>query len=158
MANKLYSIRMRAAIGDRHISGAERIADAAAVDGIVHDLVLRAMGRTPVPEQVFVNVEYLGDQELRTLPALDVMTLDAPDVKTGRSAAVCVLQEAGVSRSAAEAALHHLTRGPAMRGAMIMDAQSGERLEPDPQKGVRASRFDWSDEARAEIRRRLRWG
>ena len=155
MASKLYSIRMRAATGDRHISGAERIAEAATVDQIVRELVMRAMGRTPAPEQIFVNVEYLGDQGLRTLPALDVITLDAPDVKTGRSAAVCVLQEAGVSRRAAEAALHHLTRGATMRGAIVMDAQSGERLEPDQQKGVRASRFDWSEEARAEIQRRL---
>ena len=34
-----------------------------------------------------------------------------------------------------------------MRGAMIMDAVTGERLEPDRERGIRASHFDWSDEA-----------
>ena len=34
-----------------------------------------------------------------------------------------------------------------MRGAMIMDALTGERLEPDHERGVRASRFDWSEKA-----------
>jgi 6-carboxyhexanoate--CoA ligase len=38
---------------------------------------------------------------------------------------------------------------------MIMDAQSGERLEPDRERGVRASRFDWSDNAGHEISHRL---
>jgi 6-carboxyhexanoate--CoA ligase len=39
-----------------------------------------------------------------------------------------------------------------MRGAMIMDAQTGERLEPDPERGVRVSRFDWSDETKEKMR------
>jgi 6-carboxyhexanoate--CoA ligase len=30
---------------------------------------------------------------------------------------------------------------------MIMDSRSGERLEPDRERGVRASRFDWTEEA-----------
>jgi 6-carboxyhexanoate--CoA ligase len=37
--------------------------------------------------------------------------------------------------------------GSTMRGAMIMDARNGERLEPDQERGVRASRFDWTDDA-----------
>jgi 6-carboxyhexanoate--CoA ligase len=31
---------------------------------------------------------------------------------------------------------------------MIMDAETGERLEPDQERGVRASRFDWTEDAR----------
>jgi len=34
-----------------------------------------------------------------------------------------------------------------MRGAVIMDAATGDRLEPDRERGIRVSRFDWSDEA-----------
>jgi 6-carboxyhexanoate--CoA ligase len=43
-----------------------------------------------------------------------------------------------------------------MRGAVIMDARSGERLEPDQERGVRASRFDWSEEALKDIERDLK--
>jgi 6-carboxyhexanoate--CoA ligase len=42
-----------------------------------------------------------------------------------------------------------------MRGAIIMDAQSGERLEPDQERGIRASRFDWSEDASERIKRNL---
>ncbi len=36
-----------------------------------------------------------------------------------------------------------------------MDARSGERLEPDQERGVRVSHFDWSDGALAQIKRAL---
>ncbi len=42
-----------------------------------------------------------------------------------------------------------------MRGAMIMDARTGERLEPDRSRGIRVSRFDWSDEALRSITEEL---
>jgi len=38
-----------------------------------------------------------------------------------------------------------------MRGAMIMDAATGARLERDPERGIRVSRFDWSESASQEI-------
>jgi 6-carboxyhexanoate--CoA ligase len=38
---------------------------------------------------------------------------------------------------------------------MLMDAVTGERLEPDRERGVRVSRFDWSSEARDAIDRAL---
>lgn len=42
-----------------------------------------------------------------------------------------------------------------MRGAMIMDRRTGERLEEDHDRGIRASRFDWSEEASADMDRAL---
>ena len=42
-----------------------------------------------------------------------------------------------------------------MRGAMLIDSASGERLEPDRARGVRVSRFDWSDTAAEAIDRAL---
>jgi 6-carboxyhexanoate--CoA ligase len=37
--------------------------------------------------------------------------------------------------------------GANMRGAMIMDAVTGVRLEADQERGIRASRYDWTDAA-----------
>jgi 6-carboxyhexanoate--CoA ligase len=37
-----------------------------------------------------------------------------------------------------------------MRGAMVIDARSGARLEHDHARGIRATRFDWSDRAVAD--------
>ena len=148
----LYSIRMRASAKERHISGAEKIVSPGNIDAIVHELIARALNKGSVPDQIVVNVENLGNIPLRTLTSLDVVTLNTPDMTTGRAAASGVLRLAGVSEQAVEAAMSHLGKGAApsggaMRGAMIMDAGTGERLEPDPERGVRASRFDWSEEA-----------
>jgi 6-carboxyhexanoate--CoA ligase len=156
----LYSIRMRAAIGDRHVSGAERIVSREKVERTMSELVERALKKGCTRDQVSVTVESLGDALIRRLTALDVITLTVPDMHTARSAVSRVLRDAGVSAQAVEAAIAHISRGAApsggnMRGAMIMDAQSGERLEPDRERGVRASRFDWTGEAGEKISRRL---
>lgn len=94
------------------------------------------------------------------LTALDVVTVSAPDPDAGRTVAAKTLQTAGVSMTAANAAMHHIIKGAAssggaLRGAMVMDSLTGERLEPDRERGVRASRFDWSDEALQKVQRVL---
>jgi len=109
-----------------------------------------------VPEHIVVKVESLGSTPVRTLNALDVVSLDIRDWKVGRTCAARVLQRSGISLQAIESAIHHLDRGAApsgypMRGAMIMDALTGERLEPDQERGVRVSRFDWSEDALKKI-------
>jgi 6-carboxyhexanoate--CoA ligase len=108
-----------------------------------------------------VKVESLGEQLPRGLTSLDVITVDVPDAKEGLSGAIRVLERAGISRHAATLAFDVLNKGAApsggnMRGAMIMDARTGERLEPGQERGVRASRFDWSEEALKDIERDLK--
>lgn len=160
MPLELYSVRMRASRAGRHLSGAERIVAPAKIDDVLRALVVRAMERADGPDEVIVKIERLKDGPPRALIALDVVTVNVRDVREGRSAAAVVLQKSGVSRAAAEAAVRSLAGGPGpsseiMRGAIIMDAQSGERLERDRSRGVRASRFDWSESASAEIDRLL---
>jgi 6-carboxyhexanoate--CoA ligase len=156
----LYSVRMRASKDGRHLSGAERIVAPDKIDDVLRALVARAMERAGGPDEVLVQVERLKDGPPRALTALDVVTVNVPDVQEGRSAAAVVLQKAGVSHATAEAAVRSLASGPGpsgeiMRGAIIMDAQSGERFERDRSRGVRASRFDWSEAASVEIDRLL---
>jgi 6-carboxyhexanoate--CoA ligase len=93
---------------------------------------------------------------LRQHVALDVTTVQTPDMDTGRSLASQVLQAAGVTSAAVEAAMRYLASGASksggvMRGAMVIDLITGERLEPDRERGVRASRFDWTDEALQKV-------
>jgi 6-carboxyhexanoate--CoA ligase len=160
MNSDLYSIRMRASLEGGHISGGERIVAAEKIDDVMRKLAVRAMNKTVVPDEIVIKVESLRGKPLRTLTALDVVTLGVPDAQAGRSAAVRVLQQAGVSGHVALAAVDCLRTGAApsgrnMRGAILMDAQSGERLESDKERGVRASRFDWSQEALKDIELRL---
>ncbi|MEK6744538.1 MAG: 6-carboxyhexanoate--CoA ligase [Nitrospirota bacterium] len=156
----LYSIRMRASAASHHISGAERLSVLERVSGIVQELMTRALSRGAVPDQIVVTVEALKDAPLREVRSLDLTASAASGVADCRQAARTMLLSVGISPLAIESAFQHLDDGPAfsggnMRGAMIMDAASGARLEPDQERGVRVSRFDWSDAASDDIDRSL---
>ncbi len=158
--DSLYSVRMRAESGGRHLSGAERIVACNAVDAAVDELIARAGAKSRAPERIIVTIDSLGLATPRRFAALDVITVHAADAETGRAAASRVLQRAGVADAAAAAAMRSLTNGAAssggnMRGAMIMDSKTGERLEPDRERGVRVTRFDWTDGAREATERVL---
>jgi len=156
----LYSIRMRASAGGRHLSGAERLIPAERIDRTVQELVQRARGKGIDPDHVVVTIDSLQGAFIRNIQALDLTSVAAPDMAACRNASRQVLQAAGVSPAAGENAMMLLDAGPApsggtMRGAMIMDAVTGVRLEPDRERGVRVSRFDWSSEAFAALDREL---
>jgi 6-carboxyhexanoate--CoA ligase len=156
----LYSIRMRASTGNRHVSGAERIVSSKKVDAAVQALVTRARHKKITPHQIVITIEHLENIPIRMLTALDVVTVNTPDMTTGRSAASRILQSLGISKQSVTAAINLLCNGATpdgrtMRGAMIIDFQQGERLEPDRDRGVRASRFDWTDEALDTITEKL---
>jgi 6-carboxyhexanoate--CoA ligase len=150
--NTLYSVRMHASACSRHVSGAERIVPAAWVDATVNELVARALDKGCRADRITVTVDALGAAPVRKLTSLGVVTLDIPDVPSSRSTASRILERAGVAADAVKIAIDALAKGPSssggvMRGAMIIDAMTGERLEPDRERGVRASRFDWSNES-----------
>jgi 6-carboxyhexanoate--CoA ligase len=158
--NILYSIRMRASFQGRHVSGAERIITHDRIDATQRDLVARARDREIEPDRIIVSVDYIDTPSLKYLTSLDVTTLEAPDYQSGREYAARVLSLAGVSEKAVASAMEQISTGAApsganMRGAMIMDAVTGERLEPDQERGIRASRFDWTDEALRRAREQL---
>lgn len=156
----LYSIRMRASLNGDHISGAERIAYSKSIDDIVSSLLVRARSKDNLPNNITINIECLQDLPVRFLTTLDVLTVNAPDLHDGRKAAARTLTNLGISEQAATRAITLLSRGASpsgktMRGSLIMDARNGERLEPDQERGVRASRFDYTDHASALVNERL---
>jgi len=151
---------MRASNGVHHISGAERIVSADNISITVQELIVRARKTLVAPEHIEVKIDAIGALQVRLLTSLDIVTLNAPDKRTGRAVASHVLGQCGVSRKSIEEAIHLLSNGAAssggsMRGAIIMDAQSAERLETDQDRGVRASRFDWSEDAFTSINQKL---
>jgi 6-carboxyhexanoate--CoA ligase len=160
MLTKLYSIRMHASLQGKHISGAERLADVAEINDILQQLLARAMGRTPAPDEIVMHCDAVDADKLMLVSSLDMITLDCPDVRSGRRTASLVLECAGVPKTITESAMNILAAGASssggvMRGAVLMDVGNGQRLEQDRERGVRASRFDWSLEGSAEIDRKL---
>ncbi len=160
MDSILYSVRMRASLDGKHCCGAERIVGRDAVEQVMQELTTRALQRGSAPDNIVVHVDSLANLDILTCKALDVTTVDCSDVMSSRSAAIAVLKCCGVSESAAGHAVECLRKGPApagavMRGAVLMDARTGDRYEDDKERGVRASRFDWTSDALVEIRRIL---
>ena len=147
--DNLYSIRMRASKGGAHISGAERIVHASEIQAVSAELMERAMTHERgAPDSVTVTVDCLAGKKCLRLPALLITNIKTGDVGDGRKLALSALVHAGVSVYAAKSALEAIAYGAApsggnMRGAMIIDAHTGARLEPDKQRGIRARAVDY---------------
>ncbi len=157
---KLYSLRMRASREGRHLSGGERIVREELLPQTVTDLLARARSKPLQPDQVVVTLDAIARENVRSIRSLDLLAVETAGTAASRSLAASLLSRAGVSERAAEAALDALARGPAasggnMRGAVILDARSAARLEPDQERGIRASRFDWSDDAAVQAGQEL---
>jgi 6-carboxyhexanoate--CoA ligase len=160
MSNNLTSIRMRASLSEEHVSGAERLVPKDRIDTTVSELIRRAQGRENRPDRIILTIEDIGSAVIKQLRSLDLVTLNVSAVEEARRTAARVLERAGVFPIAAERAMKLLAKGPApagrnMRGAMMIDAMTGGRAEPDPERGVRTSRFDWSDQAKAAVEQQL---
>lgn len=156
MSDHYYSLRMRAEQDGQHCCGGERIAPAADLPTLAAELVARALSSpTVAPDSVHCVIERLDGAVPRArLP--DLRTWLASDWQCGRRVARALLLRAGVANPAVDAALTALAAGAApggrvMRGAMFVDASTGERLEPDLARGVRVSRMDLAPEARSAI-------
>src|SRR5512135_2672112 len=157
MNEQVYSVRMRASLGGHHISGAERIVGLEHIPAVTAELMRRAMEHERgVPDAVNVSVASLAGREFQRFPPLPVTTIKAENVKEARDMAVVLLVRAGVSEGAARTSLDIITQGASphssnMRGAMIVDAKSGGRLEKDAAQGIRARNVDYAWDSLPEL-------
>ncbi|NPB06173.1 MAG: 6-carboxyhexanoate--CoA ligase [Aquificae bacterium] len=146
---KLYSVRMHAVKDGRHASGAERIVPREKLESVLVELARRPKAF----ELMRITVEEV--KELNRVPfTLKLSSYRFSSVKEARAFAAELLVREGVKKEVAEKAVRLLAEGPApggrvMRGAVLMDPVTGERLEEDPSRGVRTVRFDWSDREKA---------
>lgn len=136
------SVKMRASLGGCHISGAERIVEPRAVPSVVASLAERAMSHERgMPD--FVNIKIETPRDVIRLDALPVSTVSVSSADEGWKVVDESLREAGFTRSQEIRSLFAETYS--MRGAMLLDADTLERLEPDKARGVRATYMDSSD-------------
>lgn len=141
MPSDLFSLKMRASNGARHISGAEKIIEPAAVPAHLQSLLDRAMHHANgEPDFVNFKLERLPADSILHLDALPVRSLTADTPEGGLALMRDLLASLGVARAAEIVELLRSVRG--MRGAVLLDADTLERLEPDPARGVRATMMD----------------
>lgn len=160
----LYSVRMRAAAGGpheqggTHISGGERLVPLERVEEVALSLIRRAFDHEKGSAD-FLNlmIDKVPAAQVGGLEALPVSKREGASIEEGRAAAVELLVQAGVPPEIARLGVETIARGPApgggaMRGAILMDADTGRRLEPDPARGLRVTSLDWHPGALAAWR------
>lgn len=151
----LYSIKMRSSLGGvhgeggRHISGAERIVSEDLVEETAISMMRRARGHSRgAADFIQVKVEEVKENEISYCPLLPMYQRNTKTKDEGRRAAREELLRVGVSPRVVEAAFAALENLPdSMRGAIVMDAMTGARLDGEGARGVRCSSMDIADAA-----------
>ncbi len=154
----LYSLKMRSSFGGvhgeggRHISGAERIVGEDLVEATIISMLHRARTHSRgAADFIQVKVEEVKENEISRCPLLAMYQRNTKTKDEGRRAARNELLRAGVSARAAEAAFTALeSLADSMRGAIIMDAVTGTRLDEEGSRGIRCSSMDIADAASYE--------
>ncbi len=139
---------MRASSNNRHLSGAERIVPVDAVAETTSALIARALS-VPLgpPQTIYCSSEQIDPTTIQFSKLPDLHRYQVESAHEGRLAAMQLLNDAGLTKGRAYQALDLLAGGAGpggmvMRGAVILDALTGERLEKDAARGVRVSRMD----------------
>ena len=140
----LYSLKMRAEknAGKReHVSGAEKILSEEELPEHLAALLSRALHHAKGRAD-FVNfkVEAIAPEAVEHLPALPVSTVEVETPAEGRRVIIDALEKLGLKNG--EAILAKFSETYGMRGAMLLDADTLERLEPDAERGLRATYMD----------------
>ncbi len=136
---KCYSIKMRASRDGVHLSGAERIVPAGRIAATLSALARRALGHERgVPDSMNLKVE--EQREVMRIKALPVYKFDVQTPEEGWAKVQEILSGTGVKSVKDICGLFKYTYP--MRGAMLLDVDTLERLEPDKERGIRATNMD----------------
>ncbi len=151
----LYSVKMRSSLGGyhgeggRHISGAERIVPEDQVEADVIAMLRRARTHEPRAADCSQVSGHAGQpHRISYSPNIPFYQINTSTKEEGRQAARKELARIGVSQAAIESAFHELeSLTDSMRGAIVMDAVTGKRLDDRHERGVRCSNMDCEDTA-----------
>lgn len=157
MLTDLTSLRMHAQRAGRHISGAERLLAQDELGDAAVAMLQRALKHPRgAAQRISFHIEAISGSAISRATLLDFTNNPVANWQQGRQLARQLLVKIGVSGAVVTRAMEILAQGAApdgqsMRGALLIDADSGERLEKDPARGVRASRMDLIREIRQEL-------
>ena len=150
--SELYSVRMRAAQGGphekggHHISGAERIVKLEEVGTIAQSLADRALYHSKgTADFINITVDLIPPEKIRYIDCLKVEEHKTNSISESHQLAIELLDDPAISKTAVYKAISMLkSLDKSMRGAMLVDAITGERLDTG-NRGVRVSHMDSFD-------------
>ena len=150
--SELYSVRMRAAQGGphekggHHISGAERIVKLEEVGAIAQSLADRALYHSKgTADFINITVDVIPSNEITYIDCLQVEEHRANTIAEAHQLAIELLQGTHITEVAIQNAMTFLKElDSSMRGAMLVDATTGKRIDIG-NRGVRVSHMDSFD-------------
>ncbi len=155
-ASKIVVSRQSSVVGQKevHISGAEGLYEASEIQRIVEGYIERALnhprGKT---DKIIITIEDVKKKP-KEITALPLATLSCRIPAEGENIAIKLLKSLGISKRSIDRAFELIKRN-GMRGAAIITAEKGDRLEPDKEKGVRVSRLGINKVVLKELSLRL---
>lgn len=137
----LYSLKMRASCRGEHVSGAEKIVEKHSIPDYTASLIERGLNHSK-GDADFINIklERVEDDSLLYLDALPVRTVSVNNYHQGTHEIFRFLKSLNIDRT--EEIMELFKETYAMRGAMLLDINTLERLEPDGARGIRATYMD----------------
>lgn len=148
---------MHSSRGQKHISGAERLLGFSQLEEAASAMLRRALLHPRgVVEHISLTVQALPHQQVRKQPLLNLTSFVVDNYVQGRDCARKLLEKLDIDHLIVCNAISLLAAGASasggvMRGALLIDVDSGDRLEADHSRGVRVSRMDVDPAARSAI-------
>ena len=128
---------------EQHISGAERIVSREAVEAVCSAMARRALTHSKGdPDFINIKIEKVCEKDIQILKALPVTRVDVDSWQQGLDKAFELIDKAAELKDFRKKLPELLRETFPMRGAMLYDIATGERLEPDHERGVRATYMD----------------
>ena len=141
-------------LAEIHVSGAEGLYKKSEILEVVQKYIERALNHSRgKAERIIITIEDIK-QKPKTITALPVVTIENTTSQKGNKIAEQLLQTSGISKMAIDMAFE-LIRRDGLRGAALITAEKGGRLEPDRQRGIRVSRFGITKPALKELSSKL---
>lgn len=137
----IYSIKMRASKGNKHVSGAERMVEQKDISKSIGALAERALHHG-LGQADFINLklEAVEPAELQHLEALPVSSEFADTIEESFAIMETKLKELGLESFTGLVELLRTVKP--MRGAVLYDIATNTRIEPDQARGVRVTYMD----------------
>lgn len=145
----------KAEITEEHISGAEGLYKQSEMKKIVKKYIKRALNHPRgKADKIVITIEDIK-QKPREIPTLPLATVRCGTPYEGGKIAEKTLKSMGISKRAIDMALRLIKKG-SMRGATLITAKGGNRLEPDKKRGIRVSRLGINTSALRVLSQRLK--
>jgi 6-carboxyhexanoate--CoA ligase len=128
--------------GGKHISGGELLSSYSDLRMSVNTLLEKALNHSRGKPDFFQIQCEIVNQPIKLVNPLKVETNEVTTVEAGQELARNLLEKSGVPKDIIEEAYKQIPEN-VVRGAILIDIHTGERIDRRLDKGVRVSRMDW---------------